>query len=175
MKSILAAACLLCCASSARASIVERVVAVVGEQQILMSDVHRRARPYLQRIHGAHFDAVREAAAEGELYKEVLDRMIDERIEEQAAEKARLTVAAEEVEAALSVVARAAHLDVPALLAEAEKQGLREHEYREELRRQLLEGKVLQLRTRPGVDGWEAARYRWLREQRRRLYVDVRL
>jgi peptidyl-prolyl cis-trans isomerase SurA len=76
-----------------------------------------------------------------------------------------------------TLVARAAGLDVPALLAAAAKEGLREQEYRDELRRQILEGKILELRARavPGRDGWEAARDAWKREQRRRTYVDVRL
>src|SRR5450755_2165657 len=37
----------------ARASIVERVVAVVGEKPILLTELQHRARPFLARIYGS--------------------------------------------------------------------------------------------------------------------------
>jgi len=160
-------------ASAASSSIVERVVAVVGERPIFMSELHARARPYLLRVH--EDDPSRAAAIEPLILRELLERMIEERLEEDAAIQAHLVVTPEEIDAALAYVARTANLDIPTLLAAAKAQGLSEGEYRDELRRQILEGKLLQLRVRAAPDDLETARRQWLSALRRRSHVEVRL
>ena len=144
-------ACALAGAGVARASIVERVVAVVGERPILLSDLRHRARPFLYRIIAQSPDAAQQAAHETEMFRELLSRMIDDRLEEHAADQAHLGVTPEEVDNALRNVAGQAKITVHELLMEAKRQGLTEQDYRDELRRQLLEGKLVQLRVRGRV------------------------
>jgi peptidyl-prolyl cis-trans isomerase SurA len=133
------------------ASIVERVVAVVGERPILLSELRQRARPHLFRIASQTQNPTQQAAAENEMFRDLLNRMIDDRLTEQAADKAHLTVTPEEVDAAIRDVAQRAHLDPRQVVAEAKKSGLSEQEYRDEMRRQVLQGKLIQLRVRGRV------------------------
>jgi peptidyl-prolyl cis-trans isomerase SurA len=77
--------------------------------------------------------------------------MIDDRLEEQAADKSRLSVSSEEVDNALRNISTQGHISVTDLLAEARRQGLDEQAYRDEIRRQVLEGKLVQLRVRGRV------------------------
>jgi peptidyl-prolyl cis-trans isomerase SurA len=172
-------------APASQGAIVERVVAVVGERPILLSDLLHRAEPHLARIRDAALDDARRAAAESTLHRELLERMIDERLEEVAAERAHLAVSPDEIDAALRNIATAAGLSVFALVAEAKRQGLAEQAYKDELRRQILEAKLLELRVRGRVrpsedarayaDAMARARKEWLLELRRGVYVDVRL
>jgi peptidyl-prolyl cis-trans isomerase SurA len=192
-------------APNAEASITERVVAVVGERPILLSELRQRARPHLQRYSQA-------ALVESEVLKAVLQRMIDERLEASEASRVGIAVTNEEIDNALRAIATQARLTPEALLEEAKKQGLSEQEYRDELRRQVLEGKLVQLRVRSRVrvteedaraayakwiaqsgattpfsavedrmreraleDALGRARDAWLRELRRQVYVEVRL
>lgn len=152
----------------AEAAIVERVVAVIGERPILLSELRHRARPHLIAIASQSPSAAQQAAAESEKIRELLTRMIDDRLEEIAADKARLSVSAEEVDAGIKNVAASQRLSVPELLTEAGRQGLSEQDYRDEIRRQLLEGKLIQLRVRGRVRVTEtdarAAYTRWLRD-----------
>src|SRR6185312_6755152 len=106
----------------AHAVIVERVVAVVGDRPILLTDLQRRSRPFLYRILATTQNQTQLAAAKTEMEKELLNRMIDDRLEEQAADKARLSVSSEEVDNALRNIANGGHITVPELLAEARKQ-----------------------------------------------------
>lgn len=163
----------------AEASIVERVVAVVGDKPILLSDLRHRARPYLFRIVAQTQNRNEQAAAENQMFKELLDRMIDDRLEESAAEKARLTVTPEEVDNGIRNVAAASGLDPRALVAEARKQGLTEQDYRDEMRRQVLEGKLVQLRVRGRVrvsdQEARAAYSRWVRDLSDQQPVEIRL
>jgi peptidyl-prolyl cis-trans isomerase SurA len=152
----------------ARAAIVERVVAVIGERPILLSELGHRARPHLIAIAAQAPSPAQQAAAESEKIRELLTRMIDDRLEEIAADKARLSISAEEVDAGIKNVAASQRLSVPDLLAEAARQGLSEQDYRDEIRRQLLEVKLIQLRVRGRVRVTEtdarAAYARWLRD-----------
>ena len=138
-------------ARPAHASIIERVVAVVGERPLLLSELRQRARPHIIRIQATTPDATRQAMEENKLFKELLNRMIDERLEEQAADKAHLTVTPDEVDSGIKQVAGQAKLTPRDVVQEARKQGLTEQDYRDEIRRQVLEGKLIQLRVRGRV------------------------
>lgn len=160
------------------AAIVERVVAVVGERPILLSELRQRAKPHRFRIAMSIQNPTQVAAAENELFRELLNRMIDERLEEQAADKAHLTVTPEEVDNGIRQVAAQAKIAPKDVIAEAKKQGLSEQDYRDEIRRQVLEGKLMNLRVRNRVRVTEqearATYGRWVREIAQQSPVDLR-
>jgi len=161
------------------AVIVERVVAVVGDRPILLSELRHRARPFLYRIAATSQSPAQAAAQETEMFRELIQRMIDDRLEEQAADKARLVVTPEEVDGAVKNVAAQAKLPVAELISEVRRQGLSEQDYRDELRRQLLEGKLVQLRVRGRVrvtdQDARAAYDHWAKEIAGQSMVDVRM
>lgn len=163
----------------ADAAIVERVVAIVGERPILLSELRHRSRPHLAQIAVQATSAAQAAAMENEASRELLNRMVDERLEEQAADKARLTITPEEIDAGIREVAARANLAPKDLLAEARRSGLTEQDYRDEIRRQVLEGKLLNLRVRNRVrvteqDG-RAAYDAYVRTAGQQQLVDIRL
>lgn len=166
-------------ATAAHATIVERVVAVVGERPILLSDLRLRARPFLTHIYATTQNPAQQAAQETDMFRELLTRMIDERLEDQAADKAHVNVTADEIDRALKQKADTINLTPKELLAEAKRQGLSEQDYRDELRRQILDGKLLQLRVMGRVrvtdaDG-RAAYERWRKDIGAETFVDVRV
>ena len=140
-----------CTAASSPASaiIVERVVAVVGDRPILLSELRQRAKPFLLQVQLKVPPGPQQAAAESQVLKELIQKVIDEELEGQAAEKAKITVSAEELDAAIQNVAQAQGLTTTELVREARvRSGMTEQEYRGEIRRQILEGKMLQLRVK---------------------------
>jgi peptidyl-prolyl cis-trans isomerase SurA len=163
----------LALAPLAHATTAERVVAVVGEHAILLSDMRQRARPYLLQIHQRAPSGAQLAAAESELLKQLLQKMVDERVEQQAAEKAHLSVTTDEIDNGLRNVANQQGITVDRLMEEAQKTGLTAQEYRDEVRRQILEGKLLQLRVRGRVrvteDDIRATYAKLQRDERARL------
>jgi peptidyl-prolyl cis-trans isomerase SurA len=173
LRSIAVAAVVVAAAPRAHGTVAERVVAVVGEHAILLSDMRARARPFLLQIQQKVPPGAQQAAAESELYKHLLQRMVDERVEQQAAEKAHLTVTTDEIDNGLRNVANQQGLTVDRLVEEAVKTGLTAQEYRDEVRRQILEGKLLQLRVRGRVrvtdDDVKATYARLQRDERAHL------
>jgi peptidyl-prolyl cis-trans isomerase SurA len=133
-------------AGSASASVIERIVAIVGERAILLSDLRERAQPFLAQIHQQVPQGAQRNAAISQLYKGLLQKMVDEEIEQKAALQAKVTVTAREVEEALARVAAQNGVTVDKLLSEARRSGLDDAAYRDELRRQLLQTKLINVR-----------------------------
>jgi peptidyl-prolyl cis-trans isomerase SurA len=133
-------------AGTASASVVERVVAVVGEQAVLLSELRDRAKPFLQQLGQQAEDEAHRAAATSQLYARLLQRMVEDELEQKAANRANLTVTATEIDEALTRIASQNGVTVARVMDEATKSGLTEVGYRQELRRQLLEAKLLNLR-----------------------------
>jgi peptidyl-prolyl cis-trans isomerase SurA len=127
----------------AQATIVERVVAVVGDHPILLSELRSRAKPFEQTLPPAGSER---ATAVTQLYSQMLDRIVDEELIERAALQAQLKVSAEEVDSAIERVAKGNDVEPEALLKEVERGGITRAQYRIEIRRQLLDAKVMNLR-----------------------------
>jgi peptidyl-prolyl cis-trans isomerase SurA len=133
-------------APAARATVVERIVATVGERAILLSDLKHRAEPFLLQVQQGVPVGPQRNAAISQVYKAVLQKIVDEELMEKAANQAKVTISPTEIDEALKRVATQNKLTVEQVIAEAERAGMPESKYREELRRQLLEAKLLNVR-----------------------------
>lgn len=147
----------------------DRIAAVVGEEPIFLSEVRRRARPHFYRIDFMGGDSKERDAAKEKALRDTTERMIDERLEAAEALKLSLTVNEAEIESGITQVLAQAKMSKADLLAEVKKQGMTEGEYRDEIRRQILEGKLVQLRVRMRVKVTEADARKvyatWVQEQ----------
>lgn len=130
----------------ARATVVERIVATVGERAILLSDLKRRAEPFMLQVQQSVPNGAQRSAAISQVYKAVLQKIVDEELMEKAAAQAKVNITPTEIDEALKRVAQQNNMPVEKVLAEAERAGMPEAKYREELRRQLLEAKLLNVR-----------------------------
>lgn len=166
-----------CVAPLAHATVVERVVAVVGERAILLSDLRGRAQPFLGQIVQQLPNGAQRNAAISQLYKGLIEKLVDEELEQRAAIQAKVAVTPNEIEEALTRVAQQNGVSVDRLFAEAKRTGLDEAGYREELRRQLLQTKLinvrLQGRIRVSEDDLRTAYQRLVMEERDKLSLRV--
>jgi peptidyl-prolyl cis-trans isomerase SurA len=153
--------------------VVERVVAVVGEQAIWLSEVQDRARPFLMRLEQQAPDSAHRAAAMSQLYGQLVDRLVEEELEQKAANRANLTVTPREIDDALTRVASQNNVTVAQIIEEALKSGLTEAAYRSELRRQLLEAKLMNVRIqgrlRVSEEDTRAAYQKLVHDERKQL------
>lgn len=131
---------------TAQATVVERVVAVIGDRAILLSDLKARAQPFLVQVTQGVQPGAQRSAAISQVYKGVLDKIVDEELEERVAIQAKVTVTAKEIDDAVARVAAQNQIPVAKLLSEAAKTGVTEAQYRDELRRQLLQAKLVNVR-----------------------------
>ncbi|HEY3495100.1 MAG TPA: peptidylprolyl isomerase [Polyangiaceae bacterium] len=164
-------------AAPAQATVIERVVAVIGDRAILLSDLRERALPFLVQIHQTVPQGAQRNAAISQLYKTLIEKLVDEELEQRAAIQAKVVVTAKEIDEALARVASQNNITVEKLLIEAQKSGLDATSYREELRRQLLQTKLinvrLQGRIRVTEDDLKTAYRRLMLEEREKLSFEA--
>jgi peptidyl-prolyl cis-trans isomerase SurA len=148
--------------------VIERVVAVVDQHPILLSEVHRRAHLAYARARDSGYP-VKDSLPPNVLAGAV-HTIVDEVLLRREADERQLSVSDEEVSKALESVAASNGLSVEQVYAEALKAGLDRAAYREEMIRTLLEYKLLQLILLPKVHVED----REVREAYARKLVDTR-
>lgn len=140
---------------AADADVIERVVATVNDEAIFLSDLRRRALPFLDRIMAQPSPEQRMAALR-QLYDELLERLVDEELFEQAAGRMQVRVTTRDVERAVGNVIQQNGLTREEFWEAVRSQGYTEAQYRSDLRRQLLRLKVINQRVRGRVNITEA-------------------
>jgi peptidyl-prolyl cis-trans isomerase SurA len=136
---------------SAQADVIERVVAVVNDKAILLSDVRRRAMPFLERLMEIPSEARRREARAG-LYRQLVSQLIDEELIRQAAVKMEIRVSNADVDRAVANVMQQNQLSAEEFWQAVASQGFTEAQYRKNLRDQLLHLKVMNQRVRSRVN-----------------------
>jgi len=135
----------------AKAEVIERVVAVVNDDAIFLSELRRRSAPFLEQALSQPSAAARMSAIE-QLYSEVLDRMVQEELFIQAADEMQVSVTRAEVDRAIGNVRQQSGLSEDAFWQAVRAQGFQPEQYRADVRRQLLRLKVLNHRARGRVN-----------------------
>ena len=153
-------------ANSASADVVERVVATVNNEAIFLSDLRKRAVPFLPQIAEASTEPERMSLLK-ELYEDLLTFLVDEQLIRQLAGSSGIRVTDADVDSAVENLRLQNNMTEEEFQKALESQGLSQGQYRQDLKRQLIRLKVMNERVRSRVNVTEEevrARY----EQRAR-------
>lgn len=155
--------------------VVERIVAVVNKQIILLSELRERLAPFAAQLAGVRDAGMRQQRL-AELRKQVLNQMIDETLIEQEARKLKLGVADDEIDKALDQVMHRNNLTREQLESALRHEGKSIPAYREQiLRPQLLRLKVLNVQVRARVSVQEDEIKALYQQNLRSLGVETRV
>jgi peptidyl-prolyl cis-trans isomerase SurA len=121
---------------------VDRIVAVVNEDIIILSEFNAAFDPYLKRIENTYKGAERDTAL-AESRKAFLNRLIDARLIEQEAKKTGVSVKDEEVTAAVKDMADRRNIALEDLPKELAKEGLSLPSYQKDIRDQMIRMRLL--------------------------------
>jgi peptidyl-prolyl cis-trans isomerase SurA len=149
-----AAVLLLTAAASPRvasAEVIERVVAVVNDDAIFLSELRRRAAPFLEQVISGASEAERQQRID-KLYDQFLRDLVDEQLIEQAAKKMNIAVSSSEVDQAIDNVRSQNNLTSEKFWEAVKTQGFTEKQYRADVRKQLLRLKVTNQRVRSRIN-----------------------
>lgn len=138
-------------ARTARAELIDRVVAVLDEEAIFLSEVETRARPFLGEIPPGTPEADR-AVMQRRIVRETLDRMIDDQLIRHAATRLHVTVTDEDVDQFIERIARERGATLDQLYEALEHEGISRAEYRTHMETEVRRLKVLQLRVRGRIN-----------------------
>lgn len=137
-------------ATTPKGEIIERVVAVVNGDPLLLSELRTRAAPFLKRLMEA--PEVQRMALMQQLYGDVLSQLIDERLLEQEARKLSIVITSTDVERAIQNVQRQSDLSDDEFWEAVRGQGFAPDQYKSDVRRQLVRLKVINQKVRSRVN-----------------------
>jgi peptidyl-prolyl cis-trans isomerase SurA len=136
-------------ATPAAAATIDRIVAVVNDEIILDSELEQFAAAQL-RNH-VDLDSPDDARAFGALKKKQLERLIESKLIAQQAHELKLSVTADEVDRAVDEVKKQNNIDDAAFVEALKSQGFTMDAYRKNLKKQILELKVINTAVRSRV------------------------
>ena len=119
---------------------VARIVAVVNGDMITARELDKALQIELA---GQKLDPAKNPQLTGEVRKAVLDRMINDKIILQEADKEKITVSDEEVDAALDQIVKDSRLERDVFLRQMAKEGLSEKDFRDRLYVQLVSQRLM--------------------------------
>lgn len=132
------------------ADIVDRVVAVVNDDVITMSEVNQEGKALFRRIaEQIPPDRLEEALQQAR--QNVVEELIDKKILQQEARKYDLKVTDEEVDRALKRILERNNTTMEQFRSELAAMGMNEQQYRENLRSQILSSKLVNMEVRSKV------------------------
>lgn len=138
-------------AGTARAELVDRVVAVVNRDIIALSEVEQRAAPDLAALAQRERDPLKRQEARQALLARALDILIGERLIEEEAAALGITASNEDVQASVDAVKAEQNWTDEQLEAALRTEGLDMRRYRQMLAKNVVKTRIVQMRVAPRV------------------------
>ena len=136
--------------TSLRGEVVDKVVAVVNDEIITLSELEIEVQGIYQKIAETTPATERESAMI-EAREQILDTLIDKHLIAQKAKEMKITVTEQEIDEAMQQVLQRSKLSKDELLAKLAVSGVDESMYRETLRTQILQNKLISSEVRAKV------------------------
>jgi peptidyl-prolyl cis-trans isomerase SurA len=130
--------------------VIERIVAIVNSEPLLLSELRTRAAPFLTRVMQA--PEIQRMGLMQQLYGELLTQLIDERLLEQEARKLSISVLGSDVDRAIENVQRQNNMKDAEFWEAVSAQGFARDQYKGDVRRQLLRLKVINQKVRTRIN-----------------------
>ena len=133
-----------------RAELIDRIVAVVNDDVITLSEVDEEGEGFFQKI-TEQAPAAELSAALRRAREDVLDGLIDKKLIAQEAARQKVTVTDAEVEAALQQMIVSNNMSPDHFRDQLRNMGMTEDVYRNNLRNQILQSKLLNYEVRSKI------------------------
>ncbi|MEE4241125.1 MAG: peptidylprolyl isomerase [Desulfopila sp.] len=135
---------------NAAAQVLDRVVAIVEDDIITLSELRESSKSFLERVRQTVPEHQREEALEG-AEEQVLTKLIDQRLVSQQAAKANIRISDEELEQNYANNLKRLGISSEALGEKLAEAGLSMEKYRNDLRSQLLRDKLITYEVRSKI------------------------
>jgi peptidyl-prolyl cis-trans isomerase SurA len=143
-----------------QAAVADRIVAVVNDEIITLSELNNAFEPYQERFEASYQGPDREKArTETKLL--LLDRMIENVLMEQESRKTKIAVRDEEVTDAINDIRNQRNLSPDEFRKALERDGITDDVFRKDIRNQLLRMKLIRrdIKSRVAVTNEEIGEY----------------
>lgn len=122
-------------------AVVDRIVAVVNQEIITFSEIEKWSRPFQEEIQAE--DRLERRERIQEVFRKVLDRIIEEKLIEQEARKSGIKVTSKEIEVAVEEVKEKNKINQEALEKALAAEGLTLETFKKDLEKRILRTKLV--------------------------------
>lgn len=160
----------------AHAEIVDKIVAVVNNEIITLSELNEQAEPFKERIEKGYTGKDKSRLLE-ETRKTVLNRMVDQILIKQEAKRLGVTIKDEEVNSMISEMLKKRNVSMDEFKNLLARDGLSLESYKEEAKAHLMRGRIAnrEIRSKIMVTEQEIGEYYKLHRQEYEGRVAVKL
>lgn len=137
--------------ASAASEVLDRIVAVVNEDIILLSELEERMEPYAQRIRQQGFDQDRERQMLFNVREEMLNRLVDEKLTDQEIKRNDIQVGETEIDSTIERIKAANTFTDEDLRRFLEQEQMTMEQYREQIREQLLRTRLVNYQVKSKI------------------------
>jgi peptidyl-prolyl cis-trans isomerase SurA len=137
-------------AGNSTAQVIDRVVAVVNDDVILLSDVDTKGKAFFQKIKDNTPEKSRQEALQ-KARDQVLDSLIEDSLVNQKAKKDKISVSDDEIKKAYEQILKQSGLTESQFMDKVKESGLTKETYEKNLRSQILQDKLISFDVRSKV------------------------
>lgn len=137
--------------ASAAAEVLDRIVAVVNEDIILLSELKERMEPYAQRIRKQGFDLDKERQMLFKVHEEMLNRLVEEKLTDQEIQRNDIKVDEAEIDGTIERIKAANSFTDEDLRRFLEQDKMTMEQYREQIREQVLRTRLVNYQVKSKI------------------------
>ena len=123
--------------------VVDRIVAVVNDEIITLYDLNETLKPYEANIQALDYSPEKKRETLFKLRADLLNKLVDEKLADQQIKQNNITISTKEIDATIERIKESRSYTDEDLRAGLAEQGMTIEEYRENLKKQLLRGRLV--------------------------------
>ncbi len=128
---------------SISAEVIDRIVAIVNNDIVTLVQLSKETAPYIEKIESSGYSEEKKNEAVKQINNKILMAMVDRSLTQQEAQKYRITVSDTEIENALENIKKERSYSQEEFENALKKEGRTIKEYREDIRKQILQSKLI--------------------------------
>jgi len=133
------------------AELVDRIVAIVNNDCIVLSELIEAVEPYVEQIRGANYPPEKEREMVFRLRQELLNKMIDQKLTSQETERLKVLVDDREVDQQIEQIKSQHFLTDEDLRESLAAEGYALEEYRKRIKEQILQMKLINIEIKSKI------------------------
>ena len=133
------------------ANIVDRIVATVNDEIILLYDLNQAIKPYVDRIKASNYPNEKKREMLFKIREKALNLLIEQKLADQEIKRYKISVSEQEIDKALEILKKKEFITDEELREELIRQGLTLKVYRKQIKEQILREKLISLEVQSKI------------------------
>ncbi len=136
---------------SKSAEIVDRIVAVVNDDVITLSELNREVKPYSEKIRISGYPSEKEQKMLFKVRESMLQRLVNRKIEDQEIKRSKIEISEAEIDQTIERIKEANYYTDEDLRAALARDGFTMKEYRKQIGDQILRTRLVNLKVKSKI------------------------